>query len=47
MSRSNSSEDKKSIATLEVVPMMSQITEDKLTGTNYLDWMEYSYGQSS
>ena len=30
--------DKKPISALEVVPMMSKITEDKLIGPNYLDW---------
>ena len=34
----SSSEDTKSISALEVVPMMSKITEDKLTNPNYLDW---------
>ena len=34
MSSSDSSEDKKSV----LVPMMSKITEDKLTGLNYSDW---------
>ena len=38
MSSSNSSEDKKHVSTPEVVLMMSKITEDKLTGPNYLDW---------
>ena len=32
------SADKKHVLTLEVVPMMSKITEDKLTGPSYLDW---------
>ena len=32
------SADKKSVSAPEVVPMMSKITEDKLTGPNYLDW---------
>ena len=31
------SEEKKSKPKLEVVPMMSKITEDKLTGPNYLE----------
>ena len=30
--------DKKLVSALEVVPMMSKIMEDKLTGPNYLDW---------
>ena len=30
--------DKKSVTAPEVVSMMSKITEDKLTGPNYLDW---------
>ena len=30
--------NKKLVSTLKVVPMMSKITEDKLTGLNYLDW---------
>ena len=30
--------DKKLVSAPEVVPMMSKITEDKLTGPNYLDW---------
>ena len=38
MSSSDSSEDKKPVSTPEVVLMMSKITEDKLTGSNYLDW---------
>ena len=38
MSSSYSSEDKKPVSALEVVPMMSKITEDKLTGLNYSDW---------
>ena len=29
--------DKKPVSALEVVPMMSKITEDKLIGLNYLD----------
>ena len=37
MSSSNSSEDKKSVSGPEVVPMMSKMTEDKLTGPNYSD----------
>ena len=37
MSSSDSSEDKKPISALEMVPMMSKITEDKLTGPNYSD----------
>ena len=32
------SEEKKSTPKLEVVQMMSKITEDKLTGPNYLEW---------
>ena len=32
------STDKKPVSTPEVVPMMSKIVEDKLTGPNYLDW---------
>ena len=32
------SEEKKPTSKLEVVPMMSRITEDKLTGPNYLEW---------
>ena len=32
------SEEKKRTPKLEVVPMMSKITEDKLTGLNYLEW---------
>ena len=31
------SEEKKPTPKLEVVPMMSKITEDKLTGPNYLE----------
>ena len=38
MSSSYSSEDKKHVSELEVVPMMSKITEDKLTSPNYSDW---------
>ena len=38
MSSSDFSEDKKPVSALEVVPMMSKITEDKLTGPNYSDW---------
>ena len=38
MSSSNSSEDKKLVSMLKVVPMMSKITKDKLTGSNYSDW---------
>ena len=38
MSSSDSSEDKKPVSALEVVPMMSKITEDKLTCLNYSDW---------
>ena len=38
MSSSDSSEDKKPVLAPEVVLMMSKITEDKLTGLNYLDW---------
>ena len=30
--------DKKLVSASEVVPMMSKITEDKLTSPNYLDW---------
>ena len=30
--------DKKPVSTPEVVPMMSKITVNKLTGPNYLDW---------
>ena len=30
--------DKKPVSAPEVVLMMSKITEDKLTGPNYLDW---------
>ena len=33
----SSSEDKTLVLELEVVPMMSKITEDKLTGPNYSD----------
>ena len=36
MSSSDSSEDKKPVSTPEVVPMMTKITEDKLTGPNCL-----------
>ena len=32
------SEEKKPTPKLEVVPMMSKITEDKPTGPNYLEW---------
>ena len=32
------SEEKKLTPKLEVVPMMSKITKDKLTGPNYLEW---------
>ena len=32
------SADKKPVLALEVVPMMSKTTEDKLIGPNYLDW---------
>ena len=32
------SADKKFVSAPKVVPMMSKITEDKLTGSNYLDW---------
>ena len=38
MSSSDSSEDKKHVSTPEVVPMMSKIMEDKLTGPYYSDW---------
>ena len=38
MCSSDSSEDKKPVLALEVVSMMSKITEDKLTGPNYSDW---------
>ena len=38
MSSLDFSEYKKPVSTLEVVPMMSKITEDKLTGPNYSDW---------
>ena len=31
-------EEKKPTPKPEVVPMMSKITEDKLTGPNYLEW---------
>ena len=31
-------EEKKPTPKLEVVPMISKITEDKLTGPNYLEW---------
>ena len=31
-------EEKKPTPKLEVVLMMSKITEDKLTGPNYLEW---------
>ena len=31
-------DDKKPVAVLEVVPMMSKITEHKLNGLNYLEW---------
>ena len=34
----SSLEDKKHVLTPEVVPMMSKIMEDKLTGPNYFDW---------
>ena len=34
------SEEKKPTPKPEVVPMMSKITEDKLTGPNYLEWSE-------
>ena len=37
MSSSNSSEDKKPVSGPGVVPMMSKMTEDKLTGLNYSD----------
>ena len=30
--------NKKPVSAPEVVPMMSKITEDKLTSPNYLDW---------
>ena len=32
------SEEKKPTLKLEVLPMMSKITEDKLIGPNYLEW---------
>ena len=32
------SKEKKPIPKLEVVPMMSKITEDKLIGPNYFEW---------
>ena len=38
MSSSYSSEDKKPISALEVVPIMSKITEDKQSSPNYSDW---------
>ena len=34
----SSSEGKKLVSAPEVVLMMSKLTEDKLTGPNYLDW---------
>ena len=34
----SSSEEKKLVLVPKVVPMMSKITEDKLTGPNYSDW---------
>ena len=34
----STSEDKKLVSVLEVVPMMSKITKDKLIGPNYSDW---------
>ncbi|EEF44168.1 conserved hypothetical protein [Ricinus communis] len=30
--------DQKNLLVTEVIPMMSKITEYKLTGSNYLDW---------
>ena len=36
-SRLDSSEAKKPVSAPKVVPMMSKITEDKLTGPNYSD----------
>ena len=38
----SSSEDKKPVLALEMVSMMSKITEDKLTYLNYLDWSKQS-----
>ena len=38
MSGLDSLEDKKPISAPEVVPMMSKITENNLTGPNYSDW---------
>ena len=38
MRSSYSSEDKKPVSVPEVVLMMFKITEDKLTGPNYLDY---------
>ena len=38
MSISNSSKDKKPVSAPKVVPMISKITEDKLTGPNYSNW---------
>ena len=34
----SNSEEKKLTPKLEVVPMMSKITKDKLTDSNYLEW---------
>ena len=34
----STSKDKKHVFVLEVVPMMSKITKDKLTAPNYSDW---------
>ena len=34
----SNSEEKKPASVVEVVSMMSKITEDKLTSLNYLDW---------
>ena len=34
----SNSEDKKPTPKPEMVPMMSKITEDKLTSPNYLEW---------
>ena len=39
----STSKDQKPVSAPEVVPMMSKITEDKITDPNYLDWSKTIY----
>ena len=39
----NASGDKKPVSAPEVIPMMSKITKDKLTGPNYSIWSKTSH----